>query len=121
MPAGASTGTAEISPEHAGYTATGGQFKTIAPACPEPAAAPVAGLRVGPGDQRPYFAAHGLASVLLRSRPRSHMPAGPGPLHLSGGHPLRARASDWSAPLGRFMPGKRDGGDHLRPPQSPVD
>jgi hypothetical protein len=30
VPAGASTGTAEISPEQAGYTATGAQFKTIA-------------------------------------------------------------------------------------------
>ena len=29
MPAGASTGTAQISPEQAGYTATGAQFKTI--------------------------------------------------------------------------------------------
>jgi hypothetical protein len=29
VPAGASTGTAEISPEQAGYTATGAQFKTI--------------------------------------------------------------------------------------------
>jgi hypothetical protein len=31
-PAGASTGTAEISPEQAGYTATGAQFQTIAAA-----------------------------------------------------------------------------------------
>jgi hypothetical protein len=29
VPAGAVTGTTEISPEHAGYTATGAQFKTI--------------------------------------------------------------------------------------------
>jgi hypothetical protein len=29
VPAGASTGTTEISPEQAGYTATGGQFKTV--------------------------------------------------------------------------------------------
>src|ERR1700729_1376445 len=29
MPAGASTGTAQISPEQAGYSATGAQFKTI--------------------------------------------------------------------------------------------
>jgi hypothetical protein len=49
VPAGAATGTAEISPEQAGYTATGAQFKTITAAVFLRRPAQYAGLVAGFG------------------------------------------------------------------------